>query len=718
VFSFRRSGRGAALLELSLVVAGATLVTLLWLSPLVRHLDSAVLSKPSDSTATIRFYWLAEHEHRTPFTLGHDAYVNAPEGSPTQQGAIVANAVQPAFVWSLRGALGLVGAWNLFLIVGFVLTATFAYYLARSLGLGVAAAIFAGYVFTFNTYMFQKAAAGHGGLVQAWILPLVALLLLRRERRPRRGIAVAIGIALALASYLHTYYGLIAGVLVLVAYAVSFARRRPQRRATVGSALLSFAVAAVCLIPAALAQRLDSGGSVSQYSHSLDALQQFGSNPLAFLTPAAGNPLFGGILSAHQRTVLERTGEPTLFFGWITIVLACAGLVLLLRRRVGADDATRTVLLTTALIIPVAYYMSLPRLVHLGPIAIPAGSWFVGHVTTVFRVYARFGVLVGLGLTILAALALDRGARKWRAGSALSVAITALVAVELIYQLPPTIWRTNRLPAHDRLLAGAPRGIVAFYPAPNGDSQKAADLANREMWFQTYTHQKLFFSSQPNSYDRKSAIRAVARELDRPEVPGLLAAEDVRYLALDVPTFRAAGIAIPNLSAHDFQLLGRRDGVVIYRVTADKADVDQVLRADAVDVGANLWGQPVTEYTGPNFYGEEQRFGAIWRWMRQDGTIHVDVPDAPHYILRFHAFSASVARQLTVTDPSGRTLARVTVPPADTPFELGPFTLRRGSYNLTLHTEPGPAPLGPTDPRVASIYLSPVELLPYADFGR
>ena len=713
--------RTAVTARVALVLLTSSIVTLLWLFPLVHHMGSSVLSQPNDATTSLRGYWLAAHEHKSPFTLRWDNYLDAPEGVSAQRGVAAANAVQPAFVWSLRHLLGLVAAWNLFVIAGFVLSATSTYLLLRRLGEGRLAATFGAYVFAFNTYMFEKATAGHAGLVQTWVFPLLVMLLLELRRRPRASTAAFIGLGVALASYLHNYYGLIAGFLVAVAYAVALGQDRSaaERRRTALFFLVSIGAAAACLVPAAIGLSLDRT-TVTQYSHPTVSLQQFGSRPLAFLVPAKGNPFLGWILSSGQRTSLEHSGEPTLFFGWTTILLAALAVVMLLKRRWAFDRATRNVVVTAALLIPLAYYMSLPRLIDIGPISVPAGSWFLGHVTTVFRVYARFAILVGLGLVVLASLALDAVVHRFAAGRAIGAAAIAIVAAELVFQLPIHTWSTARVPAYDRYLATQPRGIVAFYPAPNGSSLPAGEVADRELWFQTYTNQKLFFSKiVTNAEPRTAGIRDAALSLTEPWVPGLLAAEGVKYVGVDERAYRASGMTIPKLDTSILRPEFRSDGITLFRLRAKKADIERTLRQHAVQIGQAMWGfQANANYAGPNYYGNEERNGVFWRWMRQDGAIHIENINPGDHILQFHAFSANFARTLTITGPHGQTIGVVKVPTYDTGFNIGPFALPGGSYDLTLHADPGPAPLGASDPRIASIYLSPLTLLPYADFSR
>ncbi len=91
---------------------------------------------------------------------------------------------------------------------------------------------------------------------------------------------------------------------------------------------------------------------------------------------------------------------------------------------------------------------------------------------------------------------------------------------------------------------------------------------------------------------------------------------------------------------------------------------------------------------------------------------------AVSYSLQARAFSAlAKPRNLTISDDTGRILGRVRVESAETKIDVRPFRLQEGTRTLRLHTEQGPERLGETDSRVASIFISPIQLIPLADVG-
>jgi hypothetical protein len=51
------------------------------------------------------------------------------------------------------------------------------------------------------------------------------------------------------------------------------------------------------------------------------------------------------------------------------------------------------------------------------------------------------------------------------------------------------------------------------------------------------------------------------------------------------------------------------------------------------------------------------------------------------------------------------------------PLVLGPFRLPPGETTVTLRASPGPQPLGGNDPRVGSVFVSPLSAVPLPDYS-
>ena len=169
-------------------------------------------------------------------------------------------------------------------------------------------------------------------------------------------------------------------------------------------------VTALLVLPAVAGLVLNRGDIAVSAGHRAEATEAFGARPLAYLVPAAGNPITGGVVGYDRRANLGPDGgEPDLYFGWVTILLAGAGVVLLVRRRA---PLRRTGSAVPPRSLP--RYSSLsgscgrcPTTSTCSGVELPTPSLLAGLFTNYLRVYGRFGILVGLGLAMLAAFALD-----------------------------------------------------------------------------------------------------------------------------------------------------------------------------------------------------------------------------------------------------------------------------------------------------------------------
>lgn len=702
-------------------VAGAALaVTVVWLAPLAFNLDGAVLGGPSDLTSTARDYSAAENQGRSPLTFEQDPTLNAPEGLQFSPALAVSTGIQTAFVWLAKDAVGFVAALNLYLLLGFVLASVTMFALLQRLRLHPLACAFGAYVWAFNPFVFEKAYAGHAGLVQVWVFPLLVLAILRARERRTVARSVVAGVVVAVAFYIHAYFGFLALLIAAVFVAVEVVQRT-EARAVLRSAGVALGTALALLVPTLVAYRLDRTGISTVTDHPIDALQQFGARVTAYLVPAEGHPLLGGLVGDSTRRRLADSGEPALFFGYSTMLLAAVAIVLL-GRRVGplASGERRYAAIAFAVLAPVAFLVSLPRTFGVLGIDVPMPSYLFGELSTAVRVYARFGVLVGLGLTVLAAFALHWAIGQ-RRGRLLGVAALALVAAELVYDVPVTTWRADRPPAYDTWLASQPRGIVAFYPSPGSDGATYR-YARQEYFFQTVHRQPLFFSGSPRK-DRAWAIRVLASRVDDESelAAGILAAEGVRYVVVNDAVYEAAGDVPPLLSGETFAPLAHVGDARIFTVRAEPARLDESLAREAARVAAALGiPKPETSVPGQGFNELERAAdGSQSHWMIQDGFVEVDNRDSNATLeLAAEGFSARTPRRLDLIAADGSVLASTEVSTSSQQIRIGPFRLPTGEHTLRLRADPGPEPLGNGDPRLASVFLSPIDVRPVADYSR
>lgn len=699
----RRSVRYAFAFALYLVV------TCVYFASIVAHLDSRVIGTFGDATLAIRDYDVAGAAGANPFTFSYDRINGAPEGASLLPQTQIAQPVQPAFIWVFRDLFGTVAALNLYMLSGLLLTAFAGFVLLDWGRFGLVPSLFGGFVMAFNPYMIERAIAGHVGYAHGWALVLlVAALTKLRTVRTLRWALIAGG-AYGFCFLLAAYMGLLATAVVVAFGIVDLLAQRsvPERLWTFSLLIVIGGVTLLALVPGLVALALDQRTISAGLSHSLTTLEGYGARPDDYLLPMPRHPVLGwvGHLRRHYDTFLEQR----VFVGYVVLALAGVTAIRLMRGTARLPQGiARHLVVLAAVVVPVAFVASLqPHLTVLGR-RIPMPSYFFSEISTMYRVYARLGYVVELGLAVLAAAALfqlcNRSRRAWALGA-------LLVTVAVFEFLPGTIpaVAVGKAPDYDLWLAREPAGIAAHYPLKTS-SRKAEAMGFKELYYQRFTTQPLFESYAGSLVPvRSAAIRLVSRHPDDAEALGILAAEGVRYLVIHDDVYRSQGDEPPVLG-RGVRFLRSFGPVRIYRLTAKPIDLPRYLRTHVGHV-ADQFGlvRPRVSFAG-GFYEPElyPGFTSPFQWMRHAGAVDVENVEGTsvRIWLEGFGFSTGVDRRLDLIDATGRTVSSVAVGTAMGAIRLGPIDVPSGMSHLTLQTSPAPAPLGAGDPREASVFLS------------
>jgi hypothetical protein len=696
-----------------------TLATLAFFHAIVLHPGSRLAVDPGavsrvgfgDGASALRNYWATFAAHKNPFDFTYDRLNGAPQGLvQTPATNLASGGIQSLWMWALHGPLGLIGAWTAFLVFGVLATSLSMFALLDWLGCSLTASIFGGYVFGFNPYIVERVYAGHLGLVQNWVLIVVLAALIRLGSRRSIAAAVLTGAAMAIAFYDSAYQGLLAGLMTIVFCGLEVARRDGRLR----SALLcgaSFVAAGIGLIPVLVLYAREKAAVDASTGHAAGDLSRFGASLGAYLVPSPRNPLFHWLRGIHPGDLTEET----LFVGYTTLVLAAAGFVLLSRRAGWFVESERRLRVTAfaAAVAPAAFLMSLPMRYSVGIVSLPGPSMLTFHITSFWRVYSRFGIVVGLAFAIAAAAALTilgrRSGRGWRL---LPFVALGLVVVEL---LPGNIHTIDAQaePPWIAWLASAPRGIVATYPVPVGGRPGAAALSETDFWYQRFDGDPRFGPYGLEREARDVGIRLAAANLAEPVAASVLATEGVRYVVVHTDVYRHDGHRVPRIDPARFTRLAQFGPVSIYSVHAPKVNIDAALHAKALEIAAREGLQPLPADYVAGFQAEEPLGLSMGRWLIQDGWLDVDSGRAGEEIMiEGSAFANGKARRLEVEDTTGRILARTTIPTGSVALHLGPFALRAGTTRFVLVARPGAAPISSSDPRPASVFLADLSVMP------
>lgn len=688
-------------------------VTVFWFHRLLTVLDVGVLVGPNDASYGIRSYWGAAHVGENPFTLERDPLNGAPEGLPWSRAVQYANALIPGTIWLLHYAVGFTAAANVYLLLGFVLTGFAVYVLLDRLGFHLVGSLLAGYAVAFNPWMIERAYAGHAGFMHAWVFPLLVGALLYANRRGSIWSAIVVGLALITAFYQSSYYGLLAGLVAAVFWVVSFVRERSwaERFWQVTLVNVALVTAVIAFIPALVAWYVDSEAVAAVVSNPVGQLQNLGAAPESYVLPSVRHPVLEPITRAVNERADDKWAENTLYLGWTLIALGIAGAVLVVRKHTETltTPLRRFFLVSMAVLAPAAFLFSLKRETTVFGVDVPMPAYLFGELTTFWRVFARFGLLVTFALGALAAFALTVLIRRYRHGLAVALLACGLLAFEYLAGFAPAYSFANPDPWVG-WLKQQPRGIVAHYPLPT-DSPAALQLLARTFYLQQYNEQPqyaIFGSGYGGT--REEAIRLVSRYVNDPLTPGVLAAEGVTLVLLHDDVYRQEGKEPPPVPP-GFELVAKLGNVRALRLADDVQPVDlpQTLEQNAASIAATQ-GLPTPEAELETSGSTTLRFAGEPGWRRFPKRAAVDLEWDSERLRRVNLIvraAATRATTLEVENGSGMVVASVSIGTEPSQPTIGPLPVDGLSQRFWLRTTEG-----------SELLVGMVAAQPLADFSQ
>lgn len=429
--------------ELALVALGFSALAVALTHPLAFHLGGmARLENADGQFAVWNVAWVARTLVVDPIHV-FDANIFYPHRWTLaySEANLGAGLLALPVYWATRNPYA---AHNFVLLLSFVLSGTAAYYLVRYLVCDRRAAAIAAISFAFCPYVF--AHLPHIQLLMTAGIPLSLLAFHRLADQPTAGRGAMLGLAMGAQAIMCAYYAVFVALVVTCAVLIVAAARRRWNDARYWTAIaVAAGVAAAAVLPLflpyAMLQR-EIG-----FSRSLDAAREYSAQWRAY---------FGSVAYAHawMLPLIRGRGEVEMLFpGFATIGFGIAGAVMAWR----AHGRLREVALLYATLGGLCFWAS------FGP---GAGLYRFLYMTvpgfTFMRAPSRFGLMVVLALSVLAAIAI---ARVLAALSRATLAAAALAIVVAAGSAVPMRFRPVR-PLHPayRVLAARPYGAVIEMP--------------------------------------------------------------------------------------------------------------------------------------------------------------------------------------------------------------------------------------------------------------
>jgi hypothetical protein len=471
--------------------------------------------------STWRLAWVARTIVRDPLHL-FDANIFYPEPNTLalSDSIIVPSLFAAPLFW--MGIPRLI-VYQLVFASALVASGTTVFVFVRRLTGSRAAALVSGSIFVLYPFRFEHYS--HLELQMTMWMPIGLVLLHRLLRTGRARAGAALGLIVGVQTLSSLYFGLYFAVyLGFVFGGLTIVMTDRLWRAWVRSVAVAGLVAALVVAPLAppyLTNRSRIGERDRRENRAYSATAS------DYLAPHERSALYGSRLE-------NGPAERSLFPGIVPVVLTAVALV--------PPLSTVTAAYGTALLLSFDASLGFNRSVYpvLYDVLLPFRA---------LRVPARFSVLVGLSLAILAGLGVARLRRRLsRPGSALlAAALIGLVFVEYrpALTLHP-VWR--EMPAVYGPLLGARDAVVAVFPM---SAELTANDA-KYMYFSTWHWQRLVNGYSGNFPETYAQLTAWMRRFPSPEAIEYLRLRGVQYLVLHGEFMEAAdyGRAVAALAAN------------------------------------------------------------------------------------------------------------------------------------------------------------------------
>jgi hypothetical protein len=360
----------------------------------------------------------------------HTTAVWAPHGIDLAWITATPGASLPAL--PLTFTAGPVVAYNVLMLAAPAAAAWCAYLLCRTLTGRFWPALLGGWVYGFSAFEVNQ-TDGHLHMTLTFLVPLAGLLVVRRLRGGLRRWVFVVALTLTLTfQFLFSTEMFFTLLLVAVIVGVLTWWRLPEIRSALrpatrdaGSALL---LAGVLLAPYWIHAFFVAGPP----NHAIQSPSEFGADVLNFVSPTRRIWLQPGFAASLQHHFRGNGVERTAYLGLPLVVL---GLVFMWQARKRRADSVLALALAIVVVLAFGPYIrAAGRVIGLGP------WWLFAKLpVTESALPVRMTMYVALGVGLVLALWLARGASRWRW-------VLAALALIVIFPNPSESLWTSKVP--------------------------------------------------------------------------------------------------------------------------------------------------------------------------------------------------------------------------------------------------------------------------------
>lgn len=440
-------------------------------------------SEPGDGTAGLTWLsWINQGSGPLP---GFTHLLNSPFGETLRDPFQITSMVGLTGMWIFTAITGSsICAWNLMVLVGFMSSAMAMFAFIRWLTKNSWVAYFAASAVTFTPF-HQFKSHGHLSYMFNAFFVLAIWAFIVFWRKPTLKNAGILAVTTALCAYQDGYFLLLGGTLVgsvivgaLLADSFLFKKGFSyiiERVKGLGLYILAtlVLVAPIVFVQLHYANRINST-LASTRGNIGDEASTYGARPIEYILPADNHPALPQSYSTWRESQLHGSNftENTLFLGFVSMALAVVAWTLVVKRKALRKVTLQGLPLPFILAIVsfgliCAFFVSLSPVAHIFGVKIPMPSWFIIHITAVWRVFSRLYLIVDMCVVILASIGLWLMVRKWDKRKQIIVVLlaTAIALFELLTSSNRLTWNYHSSPAvYDWLRTQQSVDRIAEYP--------------------------------------------------------------------------------------------------------------------------------------------------------------------------------------------------------------------------------------------------------------
>ena len=336
---------------------------------------------------------------------------------------------------------------------------------------------------------------------------------------------------------------------------------------------------------------------VIEYRRSFDYLIAQSARPLSYLLPASTHPIFGKFTKSMFGSLFYGRGsiEQTLYLGWVPPILAFIAFRQWKHKRLHADQYPKYLYSKENFYIGffvfsawLAFVFSMPPVVDLGLFRLYLPSYFTYKIFPMFRAYARFGVIVSLCVSILAAYGIKFILEKIKTKKA-QWFFFAFILLTIMFEftnMPPTrVTDLTKFPEVYAWLKQQPGDlIIAEYPMINQTPGEAWTNYNY-LYYQTKHEKRLVNGASLGT--KAFEIKKKILKVEDKATPGILKTLGTKYVILHTDLYKngtskdiveVIGEA-PNLDKVEGYRFFKAFGPdLVYEVVSNPISLDKILQ--------------------------------------------------------------------------------------------------------------------------------------------